>query len=66
MKVAGTLRRAASKEGDANADGTRSVPATVAKVLRRGRHIVIARYLSKVVPMELVVPLTDSDRRFVR
>ena len=31
------------------------------KVLRRGRHIVIARYLSKVVPMELVVPLTDSD-----
>lgn len=31
------------------------------KVVRRGRHIVVARYLSKVVPIELVVPLTDSD-----
>lgn len=30
------------------------------KVLRRGRHIVVARYLSKVVPIELIVPLTDS------
>ena len=32
----------------------------VAKVLRRGRHIVVARYLSKVVPIEMVVPLSDS------
>lgn len=30
------------------------------KILRRGRHIVVARYLSKVVPIEMVVPLTDS------
>lgn len=29
------------------------------RVLRRGRHIVVARYLSEVVPIELVVPLTD-------
>jgi hypothetical protein len=32
----------------------------VSKVLRRGRHIVIARYLDKVVPIEFIVPLTDS------
>ncbi len=31
------------------------------KILRRGRHIVVARYLSKVVPIELIVPLTDSN-----
>ncbi len=31
------------------------------KVLRRGRHIVVARYLSKVVPIEFVVPLTDAN-----
>jgi hypothetical protein len=31
-----------------------------AKVLRRGRHVVIARYLGKVVPMEFLVPLTDE------
>ena len=29
-------------------------------VLRRGRHIVVARYLTEVVPIELIVPLTDS------
>jgi len=29
-------------------------------VLRRGRHIVVARYLSEVVPIELLVPLTDE------
>ncbi len=34
--------------------------AAVSKVLRRGRHIVIARYLDRVVPIELIVPLTDS------
>ncbi|MBI1923131.1 DUF1549 domain-containing protein [Candidatus Poribacteria bacterium] len=32
----------------------------VSKVLRRGRHIVIARYLDGVVPIEFIVPLTDS------
>ena len=32
----------------------------VATVLRRGRHIVIARYLDRVVPIELIVPMTDS------
>ena len=31
------------------------------KVLRRGRHIVVARYLSEVVPIELVVPLSEDD-----
>ena len=30
-------------------------------VLRRGRHIVVARFLSEVVPLELVVPLSDTD-----
>ena len=30
------------------------------KTLRRGRHIVVARYLSEVVPIEMIVPLTDS------
>lgn len=30
---------------------------------RRGRHIVIARYLTKVQPIELIVPLTDSRLR---
>ena len=28
--------------------------------VRRGRHVVVARYLSEVVPIELVVPLTES------
>ncbi|MFP6677571.1 MAG: DUF1549 domain-containing protein [Pirellulaceae bacterium] len=32
----------------------------VAKLLRRGRHIVVARYLDHVVPLELVVPLSDT------
>ena len=27
------------------------------RILRRGRHIVVARYLNKVVPVELIVPL---------
>jgi hypothetical protein len=31
-----------------------------AKVLRRGRHIVVARYLDHVVPIEIVVPLSDD------
>ena len=31
----------------------------VSTVLRRGRHIVTARYLGQVVPIELVVPLSD-------
>ena len=30
-----------------------------ARVLRRGRHIVVARYLNEVVPIEFVVPLSD-------
>ena len=30
------------------------------QVLRRGRHIVVARYLTEVVPIELIVPLTDA------
>lgn len=31
-----------------------------ARVLRRGRHIVVARYLDQVLPMELIVPLTNA------
>lgn len=31
-----------------------------AKVLRRGRHVIIARYLDRVVPLELMLPLTDQ------
>ncbi|MGI9473677.1 MAG: DUF1549 domain-containing protein [Rubripirellula sp.] len=30
------------------------------KVLRRGRHVVIARYLSEVVPIEVIRPLSDE------
>lgn len=32
-----------------------------AKLLRRGRHIVVARYLDRVVPIELIVPLSDKS-----
>lgn len=32
-----------------------------AKVHRRGRHIVVARFLDKVVPIELIVPLADQS-----
>ena len=36
-------------------------PATAsAKLLRRGRHIIVARYLDRVVPLELIVPLSDE------
>ena len=31
------------------------------KTIRRGRHIVVARYLSEVVPIEMIVPLTASE-----
>ena len=31
-----------------------------AKLLRRGRNIVVARYLDRVVPIEMVVPLSDQ------
>lgn len=31
-----------------------------ATVLRRGRHIVVARYLSEVVPIEIILPLADE------
>lgn len=32
----------------------------IAKVLRRGRHIILARYLTEIVPIEFVVPLNES------
>ena len=32
----------------------------VARPQRRGRHIVVARYLSEVVPIEIVVPISDA------
>src|SRR5262245_36216214 len=32
----------------------------MAQVLRRGRHIVVARYLDRVVPIEIIVPLSDT------
>ena len=31
----------------------------VAKVLRRGRHIILARYLTEVVPIEFITPLNE-------
>ncbi|MYA99297.1 DUF1553 domain-containing protein [Candidatus Poribacteria bacterium] len=31
----------------------------VAKVRRRGRHIILARYLTEVVPIELITPLNE-------
>ena len=31
-----------------------------ARVLRRGRHLVVARYLDHVVPIEILVPLSDE------
>ena len=39
---------------------TESDSGQTARVLRRGRHIVVARYLSEVVPIELIVPLNES------
>lgn len=33
----------------------------VAKLNRRGRHIIIARYLTEVVPIEFIAPLNDTD-----
>ena len=38
---------------------TREENSTEATTLRRGRHIVVARFLSEVVPIELIAPLTD-------
>ena len=36
-------------------------PATgIAKLNRTGRHIIIARYLTEVVPIEIIVPLNDA------
>ncbi|MCY3742360.1 MAG: DUF1553 domain-containing protein [Candidatus Poribacteria bacterium] len=31
----------------------------VAKVLRRGRHIILARYLTEIVPIEFIAPLNE-------
>ena len=31
----------------------------IAKVLRRGRHIILARYLTEVVPIEFIAPLNE-------
>jgi hypothetical protein len=31
-----------------------------ASVVRRGRHVVIARYLDRVIPVELIVPMSDD------
>jgi len=30
------------------------------KLLRRGRHVVVARFLDQVIPIEMVVPLSDE------
>ncbi|QDT12944.1 DUF1553 domain-containing protein [Planctomycetes bacterium K23_9] len=32
-----------------------------ATIQRPGRHVIVARYLSKVIPIEIIVPLTDVD-----
>ena len=45
---------------DASAVEIDSESAT-SKIIRRGRHIVVARYLSEVVPIEMIVPLTASE-----
>ena len=45
---------------DASAVEIDSESAT-SKTIRRGRHIVVARYLSEVVPIEMIVPLTASE-----
>lgn len=37
-----------------------SAETAVAKLERRGRHVVVARYLDQVVAIELIVPLTDK------
>ena len=37
-----------------------------ATVVRRGRHIVVARYLNQVVPIEFVVPLNDSKANLAK
>jgi len=37
-----------------------SISEAVAQVKRRGRHIVIARYLDHVIPVELIVPLNKN------
>ncbi|WP_162006630.1 DUF1549 and DUF1553 domain-containing protein [Roseimaritima sediminicola] len=47
------------KAEDASAVAVDPASATT-RVLRPGRHIVIARYLNTVVPIELVVPLAES------
>lgn len=39
---------------------TIDVESASATILRRGRHIVVARFLSEVVPIELLTPLTDA------
>ena len=36
------------------------VKSTSMSALRRGRHIVVARFLTEVVPIELIVPLSDA------
>ncbi|MFK8112894.1 MAG: DUF1553 domain-containing protein [Rubripirellula sp.] len=33
----------------------------IARVLRAGRHIVVARYLDQVVPVELILPLSSTE-----
>lgn len=37
-----------------------STAATI-RLLRRGRHLVVARYLTEVVPVELLAPLSDDE-----
>ena len=36
------------------------VSTAIAKVLRRGRHIILARYLTEVVPIEFIAPLNEA------
>ncbi|MFK7734739.1 MAG: DUF1553 domain-containing protein [Pirellulaceae bacterium] len=45
-----------------SAKQTDSQPSTgyEARLLRRGRHIVVARFLNEVVPIELIAPLSDE------
>lgn len=36
------------------------ISTAIAKVLRRGRHIILARYLTEVVPIEFIAPLNEA------
>ncbi len=46
---------------DADSHDAHSRHTAQATILRRGRHVVVARYLNEVVSLQLIVPLTDQS-----